>query len=77
LLAEKNIKLDIADEALEHLAKLGFNPLMGARPLKRVIQTRIQDPLADDIIEGKIQPENTVIIKVEDENFILETENAK
>ncbi|HNS56097.1 MAG TPA: AAA family ATPase, partial [Smithellaceae bacterium] len=77
LLAEKNIKIDVTDEALEHLAKLGFNPLMGARPLKRVLQTHIQDPLADDIIEGRIQPENTVIIKVDDEKFILETEEAK
>ncbi len=77
LLAEKNIKLNITDEALEHLARLGFNPLMGARPLKRVIQTHIQDPLADDIIEGKIQPENTVVIKVENEKFIMETEQAK
>jgi ATP-dependent Clp protease ATP-binding subunit ClpB len=77
LLAEKNIKLSVANEALDHLARLGFNPLMGARPLKRVLQTHIQDPLADDIIEGKIQPENTVIIKVDDEKFILETEEAK
>jgi ATP-dependent Clp protease ATP-binding subunit ClpB len=77
LLAEKNIKLNITDEALEHLSKLGFNPLMGARPLKRVIQTHIQDPLAEDIIEGKIEPGNTVAIKVENENFIMEPEDAK
>lgn len=77
LLAEKNININVTDEALEHLSELGFNPLMGARPLKRVIQTHIQDPLAEDIIEGKIQPGNTVAIKVEDENFIMEPEDAK
>lgn len=77
LLAEKNIKINVTDEALEQLSKLGFNPLMGARPLKRIIQTHIQDPLAEDIIEGRIQPGNTVDIKVEDEKFVMEPENAE
>jgi ATP-dependent Clp protease ATP-binding subunit ClpB len=77
LLAEKNIKIKVTDEGLEQLSKLGFNPLMGARPLKRVIQTHIQDPLAEDIIDGRIQPGNTVDIKVEDEKFVMESENGE
>ncbi|MEN6465523.1 MAG: AAA family ATPase, partial [Syntrophaceae bacterium] len=72
LLAEKDIRLTVTDESLDLLATLGFNPLMGARPLKRVIQARIQDPLAEDIISGKVKPADCVTIRAEDENFIFE-----
>ncbi|HOC58959.1 MAG TPA: AAA family ATPase [Smithellaceae bacterium] len=77
LLLEKNIKIQVTEEALEQLSKLGFNPLMGARPLKRVIQTRIQDPLAEDIIEGRIQAGNVVAVKVEEDQFVMEPETVK
>ncbi len=76
LLAEKDIRLTVSDESLELLANLGFNPLMGARPLKRVIQARIQDPLAEDIISGKVKPSDCVTIRAEDENFIIEANSG-
>jgi len=54
-LAERKINLKISDSAKEHLAKKGYDPAFGARPLKRVIQTEILDPLALQIIKNKVK----------------------
>jgi ATP-dependent Clp protease ATP-binding subunit ClpB len=59
-LAEKRITLELADEAKALLAKEGFDPVFGARPLKRTLQRRVQDPLALKLLEGEIQPGDTV-----------------
>jgi ATP-dependent Clp protease ATP-binding subunit ClpB len=72
LLKEKDIYMQVKDEALTLLADLGFNPLMGARPLNRVIQTHLQDPLAEDIIAGKIKPGDTICCSTEDDQLIIE-----
>ena len=77
LLADKNIPLTVTDEAYELLANLGFNPLMGARPLKRVIQSRIQDPLAEAIISGAVKPGDSVAIRAENGNFMIEANSAE
>ena len=53
-LAEKEIKISFTDKAKDLLAERGFDPLYGARPLKRVIQNEILDPLALEVIEGKV-----------------------
>jgi ATP-dependent Clp protease ATP-binding subunit ClpB len=76
LLLERQIQLDITDEAKTLLAEEGFNPLYGARPLKRVIQNRIQDRLADEIIGGTIQEAQTVGITVSDGEYILRVDGA-
>ncbi|WP_084691868.1 ATP-dependent Clp protease ATP-binding subunit [Desulfobacter vibrioformis] len=60
LLADKEITLTFTDELIDSLADEGFNPMFGARPLKRVIQSRVQDFLADQIIQGEITEESTV-----------------
>jgi ATP-dependent Clp protease ATP-binding subunit ClpB len=73
LLREQAISLQFKEEALTLLAQLGFNPLMGARPLNRVIQTHLQDPLAEDIISGKIQPGDTVCISVDGGQLVIKT----
>jgi ATP-dependent Clp protease ATP-binding subunit ClpB len=54
LLADRKIAIDLDDKAREWLANAGYDPVYGARPLKRVIQRRLQDPLAELILEGKI-----------------------
>ena len=54
-LAEKNIKLNVSSEAEDLLARSGFDPLYGARPLKRAIQNMVLDELALRIVEGKIK----------------------
>ncbi|OPY85640.1 MAG: Chaperone protein ClpB [Syntrophus sp. PtaU1.Bin208] len=71
LLKDKDIQLQVKDEVLTLLAELGFNPLMGARPLNRVIQTRLQDPLAEDIIAGDIKPGDAVTVSVAENQFVL------
>jgi len=59
-LAEKRITLDLTDGAKALLAREGFDPVFGARPLKRTLQRRVQDPLALKLLEGEIQPGDTV-----------------
>jgi ATP-dependent Clp protease ATP-binding subunit ClpB len=73
LLMEKEINLQVSDEALLLLGNLGFNPLMGARPLNRVIQTRLQDPLAEDIIAGKIKMGDTVFVTAAGDELVIGT----
>ena len=55
LLAERKIEIHLDKRALEWLAQAGYDPVYGARPLKRVIQRRLQDPLAQLILEGKVE----------------------
>jgi ATP-dependent Clp protease ATP-binding subunit ClpB len=72
-LIEHKIQLEIQEVAKKLLAFEGFNPLYGARPLKRVIQNRLQDPLAERIIGGSIQEGDTVTITAADGEFIIRT----
>ncbi len=54
-LAEKNIKIELSEEAKKHLVKLGYEPAYGARPLKRTLQRYLENPLAEKIIKGEIK----------------------
>ncbi len=60
MLAERNIQLDLDQKAKQYLADAGYDPAYGARPLKRVIQKDLQNPLANQIIDGKI-PDDSVV----------------
>ena len=62
-LAEKNIALHLTDNAITELALLGFDPLYGARPLKRVIQKEIQNQLSTEILSGKIKEKSKINIE--------------
>ena len=63
-LEERNINLDITNEAINSLAQSGYNPLYGARPLKRVIQSKLQDPLAELLLTGGIKDGQSVIVDI-------------
>jgi ATP-dependent Clp protease ATP-binding subunit ClpB len=65
-LAERNICIDISEEARNALAQWGFNPLYGARPLKRVVQNKLQDPLADLLLAGSLQEGQTLSVNLLD-----------
>lgn len=65
-LTEKNIQLDITPKAIDELAIMGYDRVYGARPLKRVIQKEIQNPLSTDILSGKITDHSKVVIDFED-----------
>ena len=62
LLADRRITLDLSDEAVEWLADKGYDPAYGARPLKRAIQTTLQDQLAERILAGEIH--DGMVVKV-------------
>ncbi|WP_423600642.1 ATP-dependent chaperone ClpB [Roseateles sp. MS654] len=59
------MKLDVSDEALDELAKVGFDPVFGARPLKRAIQQRIENPLSKLILQGRFGPKDVIPVGVE------------
>jgi ATP-dependent Clp protease ATP-binding subunit ClpB len=59
-LAKLEVKLEVSDKAISELAKAGFDPMYGARPLKRAIQSQIENPLAKEILEGRFAPKDTV-----------------
>jgi ATP-dependent Clp protease ATP-binding subunit ClpB len=59
-LAKFELRLEVTDAALEELAKVGFDPVYGARPLKRAIQQTIENPLAKAILEGRFAPKDAI-----------------
>ncbi len=70
-LLERDLKLGVTDEALKKLCELGYDPVYGARPLKRAIQHYIENPLAQALLEGKFPGGETVHVDVTGGNFIF------
>ena len=60
-----DLALDVSPVALQELAKVGFDPVFGARPLKRAIQQRIENPLSKALLEGKFPPKSVIRITVD------------
>ncbi|MCC6218462.1 MAG: ATP-dependent chaperone ClpB [Aquabacterium sp.] len=65
-LAQLDMALDVSPEALAELAKVGFDPVFGARPLKRAIQQRIENPVAKHILQGKFGPKDVIPVDVDE-----------
>jgi ATP-dependent Clp protease ATP-binding subunit ClpC len=65
-LGEQNISLEVTDDAMELLATRGYDHSFGARPLRRIIQNLIEDPLAEGMLEQRFQPDTSVYVAVED-----------
>ncbi|MFQ5796106.1 MAG: ATP-dependent Clp protease ATP-binding subunit [Candidatus Bipolaricaulia bacterium] len=72
-LAEREITLVVSPEAKELLVEKGYDPTYGARPLQRVIQKQIENPLSLEIIEGRFDEGDTVSVDVRDGAFVFET----
>ena len=71
-LAERDLKLDISPAALDQLVEVGYDPAFGARPLKRAIQTYLENPLAQRILAGDFIPGSTIHVDYKDgEGFIF------
>ncbi len=62
-LKEKDYMLEVSDKALDLLAEVGYDPVYGARPLKRAIQQYLENPLAQQILEGKFLPGSTITVE--------------
>ena len=71
-LADREMTLAVTEAALEEIAKVGFDPLYGARPLKRAIQQRIENPIARLVLEGRFGPNDVVPVGFEDGRFVFE-----
>ena len=72
-LDEHEVTLEATEEAMELLAKEGYDPHFGARPLRRVIQTMIEDPLSEAILAGEFEAGDTVLLEVEEGEIKLRT----
>jgi ATP-dependent Clp protease ATP-binding subunit ClpB len=68
-LEKMDMKLDVSTAALAELAKVGFDPVFGARPLKRAIQQRIENPVAKLILQGRFGPKDVIPVDVEAGEF--------
>jgi ATP-dependent Clp protease ATP-binding subunit ClpB len=73
-LAERDMTILLSDAARDRLADAGFDPVYGARPLKRAIQQQVENPLAQEILRGKFKPGDTIEVAVGDDH--LEFQNA-
>ena len=76
LLADRHIAIDLDERALTWLGNAGYDPAFGARPLKRVIQKSLQDPLAAQILEGKIEDGATVAVSVQNGALSIDGESV-
>ena len=68
------MRIHLSDAALDKLADAGFDPVYGARPLKRAIQQQVENPLANDILAGKFKPGDLIEVEVADDR--LDFQNA-
>ncbi|WOX06676.1 ATP-dependent chaperone ClpB [Microbulbifer pacificus] len=70
-LADRDLKLDVSEELLNKLADVGFDPVYGARPLKRAIQMWLENPLAQDVLSGKFAPGDTIHATLEGDKAVF------
>ena len=67
-MAERELQLELSEPARDMLVEKGWDPAMGARPLRRAIQRYIEDPLADFVLREELTPGATVVVDAPDEN---------
>ncbi|MGZ5618587.1 MAG: AAA family ATPase, partial [Usitatibacter sp.] len=72
-----DMEIQVSDAAVAELARAGFDPVYGARPLKRAIQQRIENPLSKAILEGKFGPKDTIVVDVKGGGFSFEKAKVK
>lgn len=66
-----DIYLEVSEEVLAHLAKKGYDPIFGARPLRRAIQSMVEDKLAEEMLEGKVKAGDSIKIELDGENVVV------
>ncbi|MCG7201280.1 ATP-dependent chaperone ClpB [Marinobacter pelagius] len=71
-LKEQDMKLELDDGAMDLLAEVGYDPVYGARPLKRAIQRNIENPLAQKLLQGEFVPGDTILGTVKDHQLVFE-----
>ncbi|MCF6321610.1 MAG: ATP-dependent chaperone ClpB [Rhizobiaceae bacterium] len=76
LLSDRRIELELNEDAIEWLAERGYDPAYGARPLKRVIQSELQDHLAEEILSGTIHDGMKVVVSAAENELVFVSENV-
>ena len=71
-LADRDMKLVVDDAALDHLGEAGFDPVYGARPLKRAIRAQLENPLAQEILAGRFGPGDVIEVEVDNGTLVFE-----
>jgi len=69
--------LKVTDAARDLLAEEGFEPAYGARPMKRVMQQRLQNPLSQEILSGRFEEGTTVVVDGQVDGFVFSTEDSR
>ena len=73
-LAERDLSIEFTDAAMDELAEVGFDPVYGARPLKRAIQHEVENPLAQKILAGEFMPGDTIVVDWQDGRMVFSRE---
>ena len=73
-LLDRDMRLDISEAAVARLAEAGYDPVYGARPLKRAIQQCIENPLAQEILSGTFGPGDVVMVDVDDGEIVFRSD---
>jgi ATP-dependent Clp protease ATP-binding subunit ClpB len=76
-LAQRSLALELTDAARDHLATAGYDPTFGARPLKRLIQREVQDPLAIRLLSGEIAPGDRVVVGAEGDALVFRVDRSE
>ena len=71
-LNERQLKIEVTDAAKDYLAKEGYSETYGARPLRRVIQKKVEDVLAEEILTGNYQPNDELVMDMKDDKIVIE-----
>lgn len=69
--AQQGMELLVTDAVIEHLAKEGFDPQYGARPLRRAVQRHIEDPLAEEVLLGRFGATDTIVAELDEDNAVI------
>jgi len=75
-LKQNSIEIEVSDEAKALLAKKGFDPVYGARPLRRAVQSMVEDRLAEEMLEGRVKSGDKVFVDVKDDELVLSKTKA-
>jgi ATP-dependent Clp protease ATP-binding subunit ClpB len=76
-LKERDLQLEVSETAVDHIAKMGYDPIYGARPLKRTIQQELENPIAKDMLEEKFLPGDKIFVDYVDEKITLASKKTK
>ena len=74
-LAEKKVELELTEAARSWLGEKGFDPVLGARPLRRLIQNEVEDALSDEVLSGRLDTGDVALIDVEDDQIVIRNKN--